>query len=70
MPSPHSSEETQADARAIAGNLGAELVEIPIERAMEAYDERSLADGRRFTGRVSRGRASRPRTSRRGSAAT
>jgi NAD+ synthase (glutamine-hydrolysing) len=39
MPSPHSSEETQADARAIARNLGAELVEIPIEAAMRAYDE-------------------------------
>jgi NAD+ synthase (glutamine-hydrolysing) len=38
MPSPHSSDETQADARAIVRNLGAELVEIPIERAMGAYD--------------------------------
>src|SRR5207248_2059211 len=28
MPSPHSSAETQADARAIVANLGAELVEI------------------------------------------
>ena len=34
MPSPHSSAETQADARAIAANLGAELVDIPIEPAM------------------------------------
>jgi NAD+ synthase (glutamine-hydrolysing) len=37
MPSPHSSAETQADARAIAANLGAELIEIPIESAMDAY---------------------------------
>jgi NAD+ synthase (glutamine-hydrolysing) len=39
MPSPHSSAETQADARAIVRNLGAELVEIPIERAMVALHE-------------------------------
>jgi NAD+ synthase (glutamine-hydrolysing) len=39
MPSPHSSTETQADARAIVANLGAELVEIPIESAMRTYDE-------------------------------
>jgi NAD+ synthetase len=38
MPSPHSSDETQGDARAIVRNLGAELVEIPIEAAMGAYD--------------------------------
>jgi NAD+ synthase (glutamine-hydrolysing) len=38
MPSPHSSDETQADARAIAANLGAEPIEIPIERTMEAYE--------------------------------
>ncbi len=37
MPSPHSSPETQADARAIATNLGAELIELPIEAAMDAY---------------------------------
>jgi NAD+ synthase (glutamine-hydrolysing) len=37
MPSPHSSDETQADARTIAANLGAEAIEIPIEAAMEAY---------------------------------
>jgi NAD+ synthase (glutamine-hydrolysing) len=42
MPSPHSSPETQADARAIAANLGAETIEIGIEAAMEAYEE-SLA---------------------------
>ncbi len=37
MPSPHSSPETQADARAIATNLGAELIELAIEPAMDAY---------------------------------
>ncbi len=39
MPSPHSSAETQADARAIADNLGAEAIELPIEPAMRAYTE-------------------------------
>ncbi|MEO8092351.1 MAG: NAD+ synthase [bacterium] len=39
MPSPHSSLQTQADARTIAANLGTELIEIPIEDAMEAYGE-------------------------------
>jgi NAD+ synthase (glutamine-hydrolysing) len=38
MPSPHSSDETQADARTIAANLGAEAIEIPIEAAMDAYE--------------------------------
>jgi NAD+ synthase (glutamine-hydrolysing) len=38
MPSPFSSEGTRADARAIAGNLGTEFLEIPIEDAMRAYD--------------------------------
>jgi NAD+ synthase (glutamine-hydrolysing) len=38
MPSPHSSNETQADARTIAANLGAEAIEIPIEAAMGAYE--------------------------------
>jgi NAD+ synthase (glutamine-hydrolysing) len=38
MPSPHSSEETQEDARAIARNLGADLIEIPIGSAMDAYE--------------------------------
>ncbi len=42
MPSPHSSNETQADARTIAANLGATAVEIPIEAAMGAYED-SLA---------------------------
>jgi NAD+ synthase (glutamine-hydrolysing) len=39
MPSPHTSEETQADARAIAENLGTELIEIPIADPMRAYEE-------------------------------
>jgi NAD+ synthase (glutamine-hydrolysing) len=39
MPSPHSSDETQADARTIAANLGAEAIEIPIESTMAAYDD-------------------------------
>ncbi|HEX6752402.1 MAG TPA: NAD+ synthase [Solirubrobacterales bacterium] len=43
MPSPHSSLETQADARTIATGLGTELVEIPIAAAMAEY-ERSLSD--------------------------
>ncbi len=39
MPSPFSSEGTQADARAIAKNLGVELVELGIETPMRAYAE-------------------------------
>jgi NAD+ synthase (glutamine-hydrolysing) len=39
MPSPNSTDETQADARTIAVNLGVELIEISIEEAMEAYGE-------------------------------
>jgi len=42
MPSPHSSLETQQDARNIAANLGTELLEIPIEGAMTEY-ERALS---------------------------
>ncbi|MGN6276732.1 MAG: NAD+ synthase [Solirubrobacterales bacterium] len=38
MPSPHSSAETQQDARDIAANLGCELIEIAIEPLMEGYD--------------------------------
>ena len=47
MPSPHSSGATQADARAIASNVGAELLEIPIEPAMRAYEDllSGTADG-------------------------
>ncbi len=37
MPSPHSSEETQADARQIAHNLGTGLIDIPIEPMMDGY---------------------------------
>jgi NAD+ synthase (glutamine-hydrolysing) len=37
MPSPHSSRETQADAREMAQRLGVELIEIPIEGPMEAF---------------------------------
>jgi NAD+ synthase (glutamine-hydrolysing) len=38
MPSPHSSAETQDDARTMAGRLGTELIDIPIEQMMGAYD--------------------------------
>lgn len=37
MPSPYSSQETQADARQLALNLGCELIELDIEPAMETY---------------------------------
>jgi NAD+ synthase (glutamine-hydrolysing) len=39
MPSPYSSGGTQADARAIAANLGLDYREIPIASAMDAYGE-------------------------------
>ncbi|MGE5335839.1 MAG: NAD+ synthase [Nitrososphaerota archaeon] len=39
MPSPHSSAETQQDARDTARNLGCELIEIPIEPMMAGYEE-------------------------------
>ena len=39
MPSPYSSDATQADARAIAANLGAELIELPIAEAVRAYHD-------------------------------
>jgi NAD+ synthase (glutamine-hydrolysing) len=42
MPSPHSSAETQEDARRIAGNLGCELIEVEIGPLMDGYD-RALA---------------------------
>jgi NAD+ synthase (glutamine-hydrolysing) len=38
MPSPYSSESTQSDARALAANLGVEMLELPIEPTMTAYD--------------------------------
>jgi NAD+ synthase (glutamine-hydrolysing) len=37
MPSPHSSSETQDDARQIARNLGTELIDIPIGPMMDGY---------------------------------
>jgi NAD+ synthase (glutamine-hydrolysing) len=37
MPSPYSSQDTQHDARALAANLGIEVIELPIADAMEAY---------------------------------
>jgi NAD+ synthase (glutamine-hydrolysing) len=37
MPSPHSSPETQGDARTIAANLDCELIEIPIGPMMDSY---------------------------------
>ncbi len=39
MPSPYSSSDTQGDARRLAANLGIEALELPIERAMGAYQE-------------------------------
>ena len=43
MPSPYSSEGTRNDARALASNLGVDLLELPIEPMMRAYDE-ALSD--------------------------
>jgi len=43
MPSRYSSEGTRSDARTIAENLGADLVELPIEGPFAAFDE-LLAD--------------------------
>jgi NAD+ synthase (glutamine-hydrolysing) len=39
MPSPYSSAATQADARALAGSLGVELLELEIAPAMAVYDD-------------------------------
>jgi NAD+ synthase (glutamine-hydrolysing) len=39
MPSPYSSEGTRSDAQVLAENLGIELLEIPIEPMMRAYEE-------------------------------
>jgi NAD+ synthase (glutamine-hydrolysing) len=47
MPSPYSSDETQEDARAIARNLGTELIELRIEEPMHSL-EHVLAE--RFQG--------------------
>jgi len=38
MPSPYSSSETQDDARTIARNLGADLIDLRIEEPMQAFD--------------------------------
>jgi NAD+ synthase (glutamine-hydrolysing) len=48
MPSPYSSSATQGDARELAGRLGVQLSELPIEPVMGAY-EASLLDA--FDGR-------------------
>ncbi len=39
MPSPHSSAETQADARVLAANLGVQARELPIADTMAAYEQ-------------------------------
>jgi NAD+ synthase (glutamine-hydrolysing) len=39
MPSPHSSRETQGDARLLADNLGIERHELALEPVMRAYDD-------------------------------
>jgi NAD+ synthase (glutamine-hydrolysing) len=39
MPSQYSSEGTRSDARTLADNLGAELLELPIAEPMAAYDK-------------------------------
>ena len=82
MPSPHSSPETQADARTIAANLGVEAIEIPIAAAMASYERgagRRRSAPRPTAPTPSRCPATRPappsptwppRTSRRGSGAT
>jgi NAD+ synthase (glutamine-hydrolysing) len=54
MPSPHSSAETQADARRIAANLDCELIEIAIEPMMESY-------GRALSGYLDEPEAAVPR---------
>lgn len=45
MPSPHSSGETQADAREMAGRLGTALIEFSIEELMDSYDRILGKDG-------------------------
>jgi NAD+ synthase (glutamine-hydrolysing) len=39
MPSPYSSQATQSDARALAGNLGVRLHELPVAGVMAAYEQ-------------------------------
>jgi len=48
MPSPHSSSETQDDARRLAANLGVACLDLPIESTMQAYEEvlSAVFDGR------------------------
>jgi NAD+ synthase (glutamine-hydrolysing) len=48
MPSHYSSAETQQDARELAGALGVQIFELPIEQTMSAYEE-TLSDP--FAGR-------------------
>ncbi|HWC26016.1 MAG TPA: NAD+ synthase [Solirubrobacteraceae bacterium] len=48
MPSPYSSQGTRSDARRLAENLGVELLELPIEAMMRAFDD---ALGEVFAGR-------------------
>ena len=68
MPSPHSSEETQADARAIAANLGVRADRDP-DRAGDAAPTSARARRDAFERHRAPARSPR-RTSRRGSAAT
>ena len=65
MPSPHSSDETQSDARTIAANLGAEAIEIPIEAAMASYEAAlggAVVPGGRNEFALSRGMSDKVRT--------
>ncbi len=39
MPSPHSSTETQSDARQLAASLGIQCIDLSIESAMDAYEK-------------------------------
>ena len=55
MPSPHSSDETQSDARQLAANLGVEARELPIADAMAAYETTLGGRVRRTRARSDRG---------------
>lgn len=50
MPSPFSSDETQADARQLASNLGCELIEHPIGDLMAEYGETLGSDAQGIAG--------------------
>lgn len=50
MPSPHSSDETQADARRMAAHLGVKLIDLPIGAGMAAYEETLAAAGEEIGG--------------------